>query len=198
MLFSASPISRKSYVAIALASSRQLIINDPLRIQCTDCDYDGREDNDAFYGVSVAEMTLNPTIWTPVTPYPCDQPPSEPLTDRPASPGYPQFDPIDREGLDSPQVSTNKEGEYCCKKHGSPSAFMSRFSQTPRISCDAPLLHSLQSMLRLEKTDQQSSHRSQEGRPKVVMMYRSPIQALYYETMKRMSMYVYQKTVIPV
>jgi len=51
-----------------------------LKEVCTDCDYDGREDNDAFYG----------------------------------------FDPTDREGLDSPQVSTNKEGTYCCKKHASP------------------------------------------------------------------------------
>jgi len=51
-----------------------------LKEVCEDCGYDGREDNDAFYG----------------------------------------FDPIDREGLESPQVSTNKDGEYCCKKHASP------------------------------------------------------------------------------
>jgi len=48
---------------------------------CADCTFDGREDNDAFYG----------------------------------------FDPIDREGLESPQVSTDKNGTYMCKKHGSAS-----------------------------------------------------------------------------
>jgi len=46
---------------------------------CSDCSFDGREDNDAFYG----------------------------------------FDPIDREGLEPPNVSTDKNGEYQCKKHGS-------------------------------------------------------------------------------
>ncbi|KAJ7582563.1 hypothetical protein C8J56DRAFT_1005542 [Mycena floridula] len=29
------------------------------------------------------------------------------------------FDPIDREGLESPVVTQNKEGVYQCKKHGS-------------------------------------------------------------------------------
>jgi len=51
-----------------------------LKEVCEDCNYDGREDNDAFYG----------------------------------------FDPTDRDPIGSPQVSTNKDGEYCCKKHGSP------------------------------------------------------------------------------
>jgi hypothetical protein len=32
-----------------------------------------------------------------------------------------QFDPIDREGLEPPNVSTDKNGEYQCKKHGSAS-----------------------------------------------------------------------------
>jgi len=50
-----------------------------LKEVCDDCNYDGREDNDAFYG----------------------------------------FNPMDRDGLESPQVSTNKDGEYNCKKHGS-------------------------------------------------------------------------------
>lgn len=48
-------------------------------------------------------------------------------------------------------------------------------SQTPGIRRDVPPFHSLHSMLRLEKTDQQSAHCSQEGQPKVVTMYRSPI-----------------------
>ncbi|TBU55104.1 hypothetical protein BD310DRAFT_979868 [Dichomitus squalens] len=46
---------------------------------CADCSYDGREENDAFFG----------------------------------------FDPIDREGLEAPASSVNKEGQYQCKKHGS-------------------------------------------------------------------------------
>ncbi|KZT10404.1 uncharacterized protein LAESUDRAFT_721767 [Laetiporus sulphureus 93-53] len=46
---------------------------------CSDCNFDGREENDTFFG----------------------------------------FDPIDREGIEAPQVSTNKEGQYQCKKHGS-------------------------------------------------------------------------------
>ncbi|KAF9652564.1 hypothetical protein BDM02DRAFT_3266272 [Thelephora ganbajun] len=58
-----------------------LFCQNHLKEVCEDCNYDGREDNDTFYG----------------------------------------FDPIDREGLEPPQVSTNKDGQYCCKKHGSPS-----------------------------------------------------------------------------
>lgn len=30
-----------------------------------------------------------------------------------------QFDPIDREGIEAPASSQNKEGQYQCKKHGS-------------------------------------------------------------------------------
>jgi len=29
------------------------------------------------------------------------------------------YDPIDREGIEAPSVSQNKDGEYMCKKHGS-------------------------------------------------------------------------------
>ncbi|OSD07860.1 hypothetical protein PYCCODRAFT_1463152 [Trametes coccinea BRFM310] len=47
---------------------------------CSDCSYDGREENDTFFG----------------------------------------FDPIDREGLEAPASSQNKDGVYQCKKHGSP------------------------------------------------------------------------------
>ncbi|KAF9447569.1 hypothetical protein P691DRAFT_802206 [Macrolepiota fuliginosa MF-IS2] len=50
-----------------------------LKEVCTECDYDGREDNDAFYG----------------------------------------YDPIDREAIECPALSTNKDGVYQCKKHGS-------------------------------------------------------------------------------
>ncbi|OCH92813.1 hypothetical protein OBBRIDRAFT_790829 [Obba rivulosa] len=46
---------------------------------CTTCGFDGREENDTFFG----------------------------------------FDPIDREGIEAPASSTNKEGVYQCKKHGS-------------------------------------------------------------------------------
>lgn len=34
---------------------------------------------------------------------------------------YDQFDPIDREAIEAPMSSTNKEGVYQCKKHGSAS-----------------------------------------------------------------------------
>ncbi|KAF8317513.1 uncharacterized protein EI90DRAFT_3056712 [Cantharellus anzutake] len=47
---------------------------------CADCDYDGREDNDAFFGL----------------------------------------DTIDRDPLNIPNASTNKEGVYQCKKHSNP------------------------------------------------------------------------------
>ncbi len=30
-----------------------------------------------------------------------------------------KFDPIDREGIEAPQSTQNKDGEYLCKKHGS-------------------------------------------------------------------------------
>ena len=33
-----------------------------------------------------------------------------------------QFDPIDREGIEAPASSQNKDGLYQCKKHGSPGA----------------------------------------------------------------------------
>jgi len=46
---------------------------------CTDCSFDGREENDGFFG----------------------------------------FDSIDREGLEAPTSTLNKEGVYQCKKHGS-------------------------------------------------------------------------------
>ncbi|PSR87351.1 hypothetical protein PHLCEN_2v5168 [Hermanssonia centrifuga] len=60
-------------------------INDALFCQqhlkevCADCSFDGREENDAFFG----------------------------------------FDPIDRESLEVPTSSPNKEGAYQCKKHSS-------------------------------------------------------------------------------
>ncbi|KAJ3517696.1 hypothetical protein NLJ89_g324 [Agrocybe chaxingu] len=46
---------------------------------CSDCSFDGREENDAFFG----------------------------------------FDPIDRDGIECPPATQNKEGIYQCKKHGS-------------------------------------------------------------------------------
>ncbi|EKM76893.1 hypothetical protein AGABI1DRAFT_86941 [Agaricus bisporus var. burnettii JB137-S8] len=46
---------------------------------CEPCGYDGREDNDAFYG----------------------------------------FDPTNRDPIEPPNVSQNKDGIYQCKKHGS-------------------------------------------------------------------------------
>ncbi|KIM38004.1 hypothetical protein M413DRAFT_30421 [Hebeloma cylindrosporum] len=46
---------------------------------CTDCSFDGREENDSFFG----------------------------------------YDFIDREGIDCPPATQNKEGVYQCKKHGS-------------------------------------------------------------------------------
>ncbi len=36
-----------------------------------------------------------------------------------------QFDPIDRESIEAPMSSMNKEGVYQCKKHGSAGAFPS-------------------------------------------------------------------------
>ncbi|KAG7448398.1 uncharacterized protein BT62DRAFT_929485 [Guyanagaster necrorhizus] len=44
---------------------------------CAVCGYDGREENDAFFG----------------------------------------FDPIDREGIECPPATINKDGVYQCKKH---------------------------------------------------------------------------------
>ncbi|TEB34270.1 hypothetical protein FA13DRAFT_1753831 [Coprinellus micaceus] len=50
-----------------------------LKEQCTDCDFDGREENDSFYG----------------------------------------YDSIDRAPIECPASTTNKDGVYQCKKHGS-------------------------------------------------------------------------------
>ncbi|EAU85561.1 hypothetical protein CC1G_06274 [Coprinopsis cinerea okayama7 len=50
-----------------------------LREVCSDCSYDGREENDSFFGL----------------------------------------DPMDRDEIDSPAVTKNKDGIYQCKKHGS-------------------------------------------------------------------------------
>ncbi|KDQ60429.1 hypothetical protein JAAARDRAFT_32848 [Jaapia argillacea MUCL 33604] len=46
---------------------------------CTECDYDGRADNDAAFG----------------------------------------FDPADREPMEAPPTTVNKDGLHQCKKHGS-------------------------------------------------------------------------------
>ncbi|KAH7919262.1 hypothetical protein BV22DRAFT_1075460 [Leucogyrophana mollusca] len=67
-----------------VAAPTTIEINDAIFCQhfkevCGECDYDGREDNDGFYG----------------------------------------FDHIDRDGLEAPPVTTNKDGVYQCKKHGS-------------------------------------------------------------------------------
>ncbi|PFH47419.1 hypothetical protein AMATHDRAFT_77222 [Amanita thiersii Skay4041] len=50
-----------------------------LKERCDDCPYDGREENDSFYGL----------------------------------------DSIDRDAIECPPVTQNKDGVYQCKKHGS-------------------------------------------------------------------------------
>ncbi|GAW04186.1 hypothetical protein F5879DRAFT_1021424 [Lentinula edodes] len=64
------------------SSPATIEINDALFCQhykevCAICGYDGREENDAFFG----------------------------------------FDPIDREGIEAPSATINKDGDYQCKKH---------------------------------------------------------------------------------
>ncbi|KAJ3996647.1 hypothetical protein F5050DRAFT_1807537 [Lentinula boryana] len=64
------------------SSPATIEINDAIFCQhfkevCSACEYDGREENDAFFG----------------------------------------FDPIDREGIEAPAASVNKDGNYQCKKH---------------------------------------------------------------------------------
>ncbi|KAJ3815078.1 hypothetical protein EV368DRAFT_38925 [Lentinula lateritia] len=64
------------------SSPATIEINDALFCQhykevCAICEYDGREENDAFFG----------------------------------------FDPIDREGIEAPSATINKDGDYQCKKH---------------------------------------------------------------------------------
>ncbi|KAH9933886.1 uncharacterized protein B0H18DRAFT_818020, partial [Fomitopsis serialis] len=66
------------------SSAASVEINDALfcthfKEVCAACSFDGREENDSFFG----------------------------------------FDPIDREGLEAPPSSVNKDGQYQCKKHGS-------------------------------------------------------------------------------
>ncbi|EPS93474.1 hypothetical protein FOMPIDRAFT_1136100 [Fomitopsis schrenkii] len=66
------------------SSVASIEINDALFCQhlkevCTVCSFDGREENDGFFG----------------------------------------FDSIDREGIEAPASSVNKDGQYQCKKHGS-------------------------------------------------------------------------------
>jgi hypothetical protein len=70
-------------------------------LQCDDCSFDGREENDAFFGVSV--QVLSSLYRT-----------SDESIDT-------QFDPIDRDALDAPTASPNKDGVYQCKKHSSAS-----------------------------------------------------------------------------
>ncbi|KIK70026.1 hypothetical protein GYMLUDRAFT_34462 [Collybiopsis luxurians FD-317 M1] len=68
-----------------MAEAATIEINDAIFCQqhlkevCEDCNYDGREENDAFFGL----------------------------------------DPIDREGIEAPAGTVNKEGQHQCKKHGS-------------------------------------------------------------------------------
>lgn len=57
--------------------------------KCTDCDYDGREDNDAFYGVSADQHLETALMWAPITPHLRDQRHQNRLADRPVSSGGP-------------------------------------------------------------------------------------------------------------
>ncbi|CCL99785.1 uncharacterized protein FIBRA_01807 [Fibroporia radiculosa] len=93
-------------------SATSVEINDALfcthfKEVCTECSFDGREENDSFFG----------------------------------------FDPIDREGIEAPPASVNKDGEYQCKKHGS-------------------------TLLRVEEADHQGPDGRQEGGQEVVASVR--------------------------
>ncbi|KAF8841126.1 hypothetical protein BDN67DRAFT_572502 [Paxillus ammoniavirescens] len=66
-------------VQVATVEINDAVFCTHLKEVCTECDYDGREENDAFYG----------------------------------------FDPTDRAAIEAPPTTTNKDGVYQCKKHGS-------------------------------------------------------------------------------
>lgn len=67
-----------------------------------------------------------------------------------------QFDFMEREGLEAPMSSTNKDGEYQCKKHGSTGTLpyalhnISMFKQLTGQCLDR---NSLQPVLRVEEAD---------------------------------------------
>lgn len=79
-------------------SSDGMVVDHRSTLQCTECDYDGREENDAFFGVSVT-FSFGVSL----------------LILR----GCLQYDPMDRGGLEAPPAIQNKEGLWQCKKHGS-------------------------------------------------------------------------------
>ncbi|KAJ3992265.1 hypothetical protein F5050DRAFT_963079 [Lentinula boryana] len=97
------------------SSPATIEINDAIFCQhfkevCSACEYDGREENDAFFG----------------------------------------FNPIDREGIEAPAASVNKDGNYQCKKHA---------------------LTWIQPMLRLEKANNASAYSGKEGREEIDEFY---------------------------
>ena len=71
-----------------------------------------------------------------------------------------KFDTIDREPIDPPNVSQNKDGVYQCKKHGQTSECL-KFQSCVLFDI---INFSLQSMFRLEEANQQVTHCCQEGR----------------------------------
>lgn len=81
-----------------------------------------------------------------------------------------QFDPIEREGIEAPTSSQNKDGQYQCKKHGSPCTCSScRVSKT-WYSPHRRRICSLQPVLRLEEADQPCARGREEGRQEVVVI----------------------------
>ena len=71
-----------------------------------------------------------------------------------------QFDPIDRDGLEAPASSQNKEGQYQCKKHGSTCASLVYILRRLPLSLTIAYLSSMQPMLRVEEAD----HQGESGR----------------------------------
>ena len=71
-----------------------------------------------------------------------------------------QFDPIDREGIEAPASSQNKDGLYQCKKHGSTCASPLYILRRLWLSLTIAYRRSVQPMLRMEEAD----HQGESGR----------------------------------
>lgn len=73
-----------------------------------------------------------------------------------------QYDPIDREGIECPPATQNKDGVYQCKKHGSSGTLYYLISSLPSAT-DQLCRHRLQPVLRLEEADKSRTHCCEEG-----------------------------------
>lgn len=76
-----------------------------------------------------------------------------------------QFDPVDRDPIEPPAATTNKDGVYQCKKHGSAGERHELVVEPLAETC----VVRMQPLLWVEETDHKGEGCCQEGGQKVVV-----------------------------